>query len=1137
MEDANSAINVLDRMKNTMNLVTDQFGNLLRTLGVVDEEKISLLQGQLMYQDKQRYLDICEDVLSGAQFFTKKDEKLVRTLDREHTIDCVSILALKHRILHGSDSWIDCFVSCGGVAVLVETIDNCLEAQPVNSNALFEVIQCFYRVLEVVQLDEITKTRGAVHACVMALNFEHGALAAVVLELLNAICLVGSAVSIVQEVTAALQQISMNNSEGETGNPTYSFLVTGAGSSDLNIRFNALRFINSLLMKKNLADRLQFRKLLCRAGISAAVGRHRGIPAAGIDHNAAVSPTAAFDTISADACYFQCICHIFPECEGYDQPWFEEFVGMQDLMNYQVTLTSDVLLLRVEVEEDSDVETVDGGNGVKFAAKAFEVPVSAIKNIAAFCTNDEVQAEAEYLFRAELIDGTVLNFVFETDDDQGALGSAFDNAIARKKAQLSVWSKIETKKYCAVQDWNTQVELFDRLVEDEAALIQKQLEGGGFLQGGHAILDFAICRTEEMGPQYGHQSVMMKCIQTCIYDIGTVGITQKPLSLSSGHTTLESGEHAAVSSGPDTAGLSAELIEKLPKLEILLRMRGEDTVRQKMCLDGFSNDFVEKFILSKSGKKAAFVTAAAEPSLQVSPVTATSTSLDLSGLTEALKSRLPAMEMLLKASKNPEAVHKKMTAENFPSAFIEQFLASKLSPSSHASEASAEVQPAIPVPVSTSLDTSCLQKAQIERLGAMEKLFKMSKSKDIVRMKMTNELFPADFIELFLTVHSGNSSLQSSAELPVPSAGNASSDKFSSGPVTVQPPKSTVNTFNLPSRLEHGGAGTRLAVQFRAPVLEAVNRSRLWKNMSEVAVNFDEVGSAFAVNEADCRSAAVAGLGPGSAAEDTQQTSGISRSGAGPVKMSNIADQILGAKLKGKSNATYVFRESMDPRYELIASKLPALRPFEQVRNQLVQLNSEQLSKASSLELNRIVPNSEEIRMMDKATPAVRAADEFCQFFDAIITVPRYEERLRLHLRVFALQEQVPTLITTFEDSIKDITTAVGLINNSTGDIMCYLGYALSFCNYLNAGRANAGAYGISIEELLRLQTIRATDIPTGRASYSVLHAVDDMMRKSNAPFFFKNSAWDAGILTLAMGATENVRLYSYPDGIIIAEF
>jgi hypothetical protein len=84
--------------------------------------------------------------------------------------------------------------------------------------------------------------------------------------------------------------------------------------------------------------------------------------------------------------------------------------------------------------------------------------------------------------------------------------------------------------------------------------------------------------------------------------------------------------------------------------------------------------------------------------------------------------------------------------------------------------------------------------------------------------------------------------------------------------------------------------------------------------------------------------------------------------------------------------------------------------------------------------------------------------------------------------------------------------------------------------NYLNAGRSNAAAYAIGLEELNGLAAVRAPNAPANRPSYSVLHVIDEQLRKAGPTcpgLFFKKAAWDAGIFTLAEDAAKQVCVWA----------
>jgi hypothetical protein len=1135
-----------------------KFVGLLKKIGVDNQAKIETLQREIVDEDKARYMKFCHSVEEEDEVFTKFDEKMLRNLDNEHTIDCIKILALKHRILNGSEEWVQSFIGCLGIPLLVETIDNCLESNPVSINALFEVIQCIYRILELMNLEVITNARGALNAIVMSLDYQHGALAAVVLELLNAILMASANPDIAVEALDGLLQLSKKRGEDERG---LLFLANGVASHDLNIRFQSLRFVNTLLMKLDFVNRMRLRKILGRAGLSTAIDQHRQPADIGVNHKATYDPMATAGSINTELCAVEVVCSMKPECAGIaEEAWRDPstFETMQEIFTYKVVLNSELLSFYKAKSEEEVAEANCNGDyavisdEVLFHTEALTVPVSCIKNIAGFCTDSQCQGELANLFRVELTDGTTLNFGFGSDEERESLAVGFDRAISRKKAQLSVWSKIETKKQSTTEDWRKQIEVHDIVVEQELTKVQGILTArhgnDEVLEYSHALLDFAYFRIENMFPdqlqtQTPQQKALLSGVERSMSAVGTSAVSLKPAPPAVGGGSINNSSSAAavatggsdeVSYGPDTTGLPAELVEKLPKLATMFRIAGPagpNAVRQRMVVDGFSNAFIDEFIRHQqaaSGHGGASIAPPRPPPPQAPRVAVEP--LDTSGLTPAQIERLDAFSKMLKMKQPEAAVRQRMAAENIPASFIDKFIIYKTSgggenPDTAVDTGSNDSAPAVPCP-----DTSMLSAELAGQVEAMGKLFKMLGA-GTATQRMTALQFPEDFIKAFIAWKvSASGGPAPAAPSAVDDTGAAGAGKGATAGKGADPAPAV--TYNLPARLNHANALNlnmhTAHVAFRPPHQQAVSNSRLWKNIAEVKVDVEEINKTFAVagpaNNRNVETSAVAV----SAADDGK------KAGAGPGKIANIADAIAGAKLKKKSDdGECVFPLKYD-RYAEIAAKLenPALdlKPLDRVYRQLVELEPQTLTASRTAEFTALMPTEDEAKKIEKSSESERRNDEVCHLFEVFIRVPRYEDRLRCHLTVFNLIDSLPELFAKYDECYQRANDALGLITQSLPDIGVYLSYAISVLNYLNAGRSNAAAYAIGLEELNGLAAVRAPNAPANRPSYSVLHVIDEQLRKAGPTcpgLFFKKAAWDAGIFTLAEDAAKQVCVWA----------
>jgi hypothetical protein len=463
----------------------DEFRRLLVLLKA-RQATIEVLVNVLDGKEIEDYLSFCDDLLQpnylGAEsclhdIFTVKDEAMLRILDNNHVLDSIRILALKYRIKNSTRKWLDCFCQCGGVSVLVETIDNCLNSEPVDYCALHETMGCIRHVICNHSLDVVTSTRGAMHACVMALDFEQPLLAIQVLELLNTICDIASNdVHAPTEIYSSLRQLARKSCRQQS----LKFLIDGICAENVTLRFSTLLFINRLMLRLDLNDRCDFRMQLVRAGLPVAIEEASNTGHL-TNHSRRRTSTDKGNNNNS----------VYPACDEamnikamdvYD----EALIFLTDIFDCGLQLHQDHITITKQWKDEDD-------DGMKVFSHS--IPLTSIADVAGFTTDDCMQCTFEHNIRLTLRNGTQLTLGFHDRDRWSLWLNAVETSWHQARVRLSIWSESMGNCILSVEDasslWCIQVEVYMMLLENDKKLIlsfkEKDLD-----IGSHAVVDFAL---------------------------------------------------------------------------------------------------------------------------------------------------------------------------------------------------------------------------------------------------------------------------------------------------------------------------------------------------------------------------------------------------------------------------------------------------------------------------------------------------------------------------------------------------------------------------------------------------------------------------------------------------------------------
>lgn len=136
------------------------FLTLLKKLGVAPQlhetllnshnthEKLTHLRHAVRFVQRRiifSMFNIYSSVLDDHPHYTKEDEEMVTYFNSERHTDSLRLLTCKYRILNSNEAWMRSFCASGGISVLVETMDNRLEKDPmseVDAAGLLQLLLC-----------------------------------------------------------------------------------------------------------------------------------------------------------------------------------------------------------------------------------------------------------------------------------------------------------------------------------------------------------------------------------------------------------------------------------------------------------------------------------------------------------------------------------------------------------------------------------------------------------------------------------------------------------------------------------------------------------------------------------------------------------------------------------------------------------------------------------------------------------------------------------------------------------------------------------------------------------------------------------------------------------------------------------
>ncbi len=1141
-DDSNEFVNIQYEMEQVIAKVNKAFMHLLDKLGVREKSHVDRLLHDLEVPEKRAYLAFCVDVCEGNEKFTNDDESMLRTLDNDHTVDCIRILALSHRIQHADHEWLESFVSCGGVSVLVETVDNCLSMTPKNVHALLKVIQCIRTVISKHSLEVVTSTRGAIHACVMSLDFKFGPLAVDVLELLNTFCGVSEMADAAAEVYSALQLLSKKVDVVATDRP-FSFLVRAVQSDNASIRFSALQFINRLMIKLqgDMNEAIHFRLALTKAGLPEAINVHRSAVEARID-----SPMEKFTqpAINKDKCCKKDFgMPMKADTSGAKDSRFE---GMEDTLLYAVDLNGDSLsfwVVNADMNEEefqeqtNDYSTSRGVGGGMDGDPNFVVPVSSIKDIVEYSGDVELQANYDQIFRVDMSDGTKLNFPFGSSAAEQRRWkewiSALQHAVLRKKLELAVWpthnddaslvrniSAASKPVFDQASLWKKQVEMNDLLLNKEK-INMINLRDKRLFQHAYFILDYNSCVILQESED--KQDEMIKRSVDILAQLARVSLDiVAPGSVNTKDDELIKAKIAAAAANDKIGALEREVEHLKESLKMaaaaasaaadegMSLTSASQTLSNQLSLKENRIQFLEeenKRLLDQLQAATAAATAAA---------VANATALTSPAAAQAATPGVEDVALRLKASNSDEPPSKPAASAGFGALFDQ--IHQKRAPA--VDNAAKYDEQKVPLSVSEASSSASLGAAVVDagddaplsELSAemqenYNKCIKMAKTgiaPGAVRIKMEGFKFPAKYIEkLFKQANLGDAGIVVAAPVD-PNAGAGVAKLF------------------VHERKKHAQDATRLRTNVPVKKVGAMEaaKSSLWRNIEETDLDWGELDSDFStVVEPKPAAGTAAVAGTGAVAAGIGAGAGAA---VGASKASMFAEMQQKAKVKQTTGKPFV-PSDVTPRYVTIIEDIKQYQfaPSDALRELIVGMDPKNLTVEKCPVLLRSFPSEQEVDKLEKCSEEDLKDNLVAEFFTTLSKIPRCKERIEFHLAICTLPEKLESLATDLGVAIRNVENGVSLLQNCRPDLESFVSMVLSICNYLNARTPNAAAFAITLESMTKLGAVRSK--ATGRSGYTVLHAVDEQMTKRRKQLFWQDSEWDIGTLSLAAAGINSV--------------
>jgi hypothetical protein len=1164
-------VNVEDEMYDEMANVDDKFVRLLNKFGVQDDAQIQRLVDGFDVSDKVAYLDFCVDVYERHEKFTNNDELMLRTLDNDHTVDCIRILALWHRIQHADHEWLESFCRCGGVSVLVETIDNCLSMAPKNVQALLKVIQCIHTVISKHSLEVVTSTRGAIHACVMSLDFKFAPLAVDVLELLNTFCL-SPDLEASEEVYSALQLLSKK--VDDPAQQPFSFLINAVRSDAAGIRFSALQFINRLMSQMNQLDKnsaMHFRLALTKAGLPAAIDAHRAGAAALVDEEMEdfVEPA-----IEEDKCRVPG-CSVEMKADTSAVASVSIFSGMEDILPYTVSLDKDNLSFWSEnaehTEDDDQDQSQEAEHGPTGTRKPdFVVPVSSIKNIVEYCGDPELQANYDQIFRIDMSDGTKLCFPFGAGDELWETWiTALPHAILRKKLELAVWpsqtpyattpARAATPGISLVEPttlWKKQVDLYDLLLRQEK-INMTNFKGKKLFQYAYYVLDYNMCTILQQADPTAQADLMARNIEI-LTQLASIGLGKAPppppppapsvvddgelrkvraeLAAANEHNAALQREkdHLSESLRISSAAAAANAadVDAAEASRTAMSQMNELKDNRIQSLQDENRKLLERLQAAAADHETR-MQALQEETRQLQERLQTATA---AASADAAAVSTPAAASPAQQAATPGVEESPVGGKNALSALFAKRANLGDSPTRPPAESTSSAAVAVtasdpaPAPAAASSDDgdellNALSADMREKYAKYVRMAKSGVPPAAVRGKMQGDSFSPQYIDKVFA--QANIAATPAEEATVDTSANVAS-KF-------------------PARKQHAADPTRQRTAVpvkKVPVVEAY-KSTLWRNIAELDLNWEDVDSAFTtVVEAPAPGSEAAAGAAGNkrmsvraplqpAAEGVEAESGDSpvKAGSGGAGGGNLLAE-LAKKAKmlnafAPSKVHKPFTAGVSQRYGAILDDIKQFKlvPFEALRSQLVSLSAD-LTVEKCAMLLRHSPTDEELEQLarpDGCSEEDRKENPVIQLFTMLSSIPRCKERIQFHLTVARNTEKLQDLVREMNTSIRNAQTGIELLNANRPHLTAFFSVVLSICNYLNVKQSAATAYALTLESMMKLITVRtrSTNKPP---NYSVLHAVDEQMKKVKKPLFWKDGEnWDAGSLALATAGANAV--------------
>jgi hypothetical protein len=1111
-----SITNLGDGMEQELRRIDENFAVLLKSLGVDDDRKITSLCEGYAAEEKKYYYDFCRDVTDINDKFTAQDEILLRTLDNDHTVDCIRILTLSHRILHAEYEWLEYFCRCNGVSVLVETIDNCLSMSPINASALLEIIKCIRHVVSGHSLQVVTETRGAINACVMSLNFKYGNLAVAILELLNTVCMTASS-DIAEEIYGALVLLSKKLDGDQT---MFTYLVAGVKSDNCSIRFSTLLFLNRLFPKLPMNMRLRFRLQLTKAGLPAAVDMHR-------DSSAGMCNTPVTESyevvIDVDKCLMQGF-HVYMKVEVptvtsslFEGVATDRLITLCTPLPYTVTLDSESLQLWVETDEPLDDPE----------SAHFTYPLSSIKSVVEFCSDDEMQAEKELTFRIDLLNGIKLNFGFdETDQAEWERWvNALSQSILKKKFELAVWPPLShLSDDFDVSLWTKQVVLYDLHLSNET-FNTKALQGKKKLfQYSYAVLDFAMCRILNESNCESRDAMITTA----------VGIISQLFDLDK--KPVKAAETEGLKARVAEAEIELERFRQLANLreaklqEIMLE---NQQLHAAIDLAATANDKDTRVEIEEGGAapvpavdskitelqrevlqlQQALLAAAAESEKMKAGLLVKRGSpaeVQLNIATDggpALKLKSPITDSSVSTTGSEESVlspgsGNQETANHTHSNGDELLAQIKRHPTTASTTAGAKFEDTIAAvksaghnasgaaPASSGVSVEDLT-SDLQKSYRKYSMFAKSKSMppSAIKAKMSSEGFSVEHVRLLFReadIHFDDNDDENEGTSSASPVHKRNAPQKMSSEELFRARKDFETTLD-PAKV------VRTTVPVRKLATSEAAKSSLWRKVEEVDLNWEEIDKYFAAPPVPTNAASVSGSATTSgstpvpkksvrlsitpnSSENESVGSPLDRFGASPglfgaIQAAAKMRRSIGGTSLDENDLDVVKPFSVGSRYEAVLEDIKAfhLKPFDKLRRCLVDMPITELTTDMGWVLIRHFPTEEEIQTLT-TSPAQENNDVF-DLFSILASpqqgIPRCKERLFLHVYVAKHADKVTGLIEEMQASVKFVENGVNLLLASHDSICNFFKYAVSICNYLNAGQQTSKAFALTMESLV----------------------------------------------------------------------